>query len=410
MMDASGRDQFARAPREILVITYWGYADALVQTYTLPYVRLMLEVLPAGSRVHLVTLEKPGPPGHTVATDEGITHHPFRYRSFGMGGSGMLLSLCWRLWRIVRRHRVDTVHAWCTPAGMVGYIVSLLAGKPLVIDSYEPHAEAMVENGTWKRGGIAHRVLFLFERLQTRRAKVLIAATEGMRGYAREKYGPTNARWFVKPACVDLERFSEKNIKRPAVLASLGLDGRVVALYAGKFGGIYLDQEVFDLFRAAYDHWGDRLRILLLTPHTPEELGPFIGKAGLDPGLFIIRWVPHSEVPDLMGLADFAITPVKPVPTKRYCTPVKDGEYWALGLPVIITDDISDDSAIVREHRIGSVLKGLDRSGYEQAVREIAALLASHSRKELYDRIRVIAIRYRSFDRAERIYADIYGT
>ena len=45
-------------------------------------------------------------------------------------------------------------------------------------------------------------------------------------------------------------------------------------------------------------------------------------------------------------------TPVKPVPTKRYCTPVKDGEYWALGLPVIITEGISDDSGIIRENGI----------------------------------------------------------
>jgi hypothetical protein len=110
-----------------------------------------------------------------------------------------------------------------------------------------------------------------------------------------------------------------------------------------------------------------------------------------------------------MGLADFAVTPVKPVPSKRYCTPVKDGEYWALGLPVIITRDISDDSGIIREHGIGSVLESLDRPGYEKAVKEVAALLDGASRKELYQRIRQIALRYRSSDRAERIYQEIYG-
>ncbi len=397
-----------REPRNILVITYWSCADALVQTYTLPYVRLMLKALPAGSRVHLVTLEKSGSPTPTDL-DAGVVHHPFAYRAFGMGGFGMIISLTRRLLKLVRHERVDTVHAWCTPAGMIGYFISILSGKPLVIDSYEPHAEAMVENGTWKRGGIAHRVLFLFERLQTRRASVLIAATEGMRDYAGRKYGSARARWFVKPACVDLERFSEKNLKRPELLRAMGLEDKVVSLYAGKFGGIYLDREVFDLFRAAVDHWGDRLRILLLTPHTMEELGPWIDGAGLDRSLFTLRWVPHKEVPDLMGLADFAITPVKPVPTKRYCTPVKDGEYWALGLPVIITPGISDDSGIIAEHGIGSVLERLDRSGYEKAVKGIASLLDGFSRKELYDRIRPVATRYRSFDRAERIYAGIYG-
>ena len=406
-MSADGRAGVL-SPRAVLVLTYWGYNDALVQTYTLPYVRLMLRALPTGSRVHLVTLEKQDAV-HGPAEDPGVVVHPFRYRSFGIGGMAMMVAMCWRLWRLVRSHRVDTIHAWCTPAGMLGYILSVLTGRPLVIDSYEPHAEAMVENGTWRRGSVAHRVLFLFERLQTRRAKVLIAATEGMRGYALEKYGRTNAQWFTKPACVDLDRFSDRNVKRPELLRSMGMEGRIVALYAGKFGGIYLGQEVFDLLRAAQDHWGDRLRVLLLTSHTMEELGPLIDKAGMDRDLFTIRWVPHTEVPDLMGLADFALTPVKPVPTKRYCTPVKDGEYWALGLPVIITKDISDDSGIIKENGIGSVLTDLDRSGYERSVNEISSLITGFSREQLYDRIRPVAMRFRGFDRAERIYAAIYG-
>ena len=35
---------------------------------------------------------------------------------------------------------------WCMTAGSLGYILSKTSGKNLVIDSYEPHAEAMVEN------------------------------------------------------------------------------------------------------------------------------------------------------------------------------------------------------------------------------------------------------------------------
>ncbi|HNK42348.1 MAG TPA: hypothetical protein PL002_14260, partial [Flavobacteriales bacterium] len=279
----------------------------------------------------------------------------------------------------------------------------------LVIDSFEPHAEAMVENGTWRRSGMAHRLLFLFERLQARRARVLIAATDGMRAYAARAYGPTTARWYTKPACVDVLRFAEQEVKRPDKLRELGLEGRIVGLYTGKLGGIYLDQEVFDLFRAARDHWGENFRVLLLTPHPVSELEPMMARAGLDRSIFTVRSVPHEEVPGLMGLADFAVTPVKPVPSKRYCTPVKDGEYWALGLPVIITRDISDDSGIIREHGIGSVLESLDRPGYEKAVKEVAALLDGASRKELYQRIRQIALRYRSSDRAERIYQEIYG-
>ena len=331
-------------PRNILVITYWDRDDPLIINYTLPYVGIISRILPKGSTIHLITLDKTSKGDGKKREEDGFVHHSFPYKAFGLSGIGMLASLVWTLSRIVRKERIDTIHAWCTPAGMIGYLVAVLTGRSLVIDSYEPHAEAMVENGTWKRDGLAFRTLFHFEKWQTRKAKAVIAASEGMRSYAKEKYGHVPDIFLVKPACVDLERFSRANLKRSELLRSMNLEGKLVAVYAGKFGGIYLDQEVFDLLRVARDHWGDRLHVLLLTAQSIEELLPFMEHAGLKEDMFTIRFVAPHEVPDLMGLADWALTPVKPVPTKRYCTPIKDGEYWALGLPVMITSGISDDS------------------------------------------------------------------
>lgn len=397
-----------RPSRRILVLTYWSFNDALVQAYTLPYLRLMQEVLPPGSSIHLVTLEKGGAPDPSAA-GPGIRVHAFKYVPFGLRAMGMLLHLVWSCMGLIRRERIDTIHAWCTPAGMVGHLLSVLSGRSLVIDSYEPHAEAMVENGTWRREGMAFRVLFLSERWQSRRAKVLIAAAEGMRGYAEEKYGVKDKPFHVKPACVDLERFSIRDRKDPVLLRELGLEGKLVVVYAGKFGGIYLDQEVFDFFRVARGYWGERLHVLLLTNHAPDELRPFMRRAGIDEEAFTIRFVAHADVPTYVGLGDIAITPVRSVPTKRYCTPIKDGEYWALGLPVVITPGISDDSRIIAEHGIGAVLDALDDAGYERAVARIDALLQEGDMHTLYDRIRPVAEQYRHFDRARAVYRAIYG-
>ncbi len=392
----------------ILALTYWSYNDALVQTYTLPYLGIMAGVLPKGGRIHLVTLD---PPGTKIPdlSDAGFTHHSFAYKPFGLKGALMMLRLLWSLFRLMRRERIDVVHAWCTPAGMIGYLLSVITGRPLVVDSYEPHADAMVENGTWPAGGMAFRLLFLFERLQTKRAKAVIAAAEGMRDYAQARYGAVPVNFHVKPACVDLHRFSFLNLKRTELMHSLGLEGKLVAVYAGKFGGIYLGQEVFDFFRIARDHWGERFHVLLLTNHPQAELDAFISTAGLSSTMFTIRFVPHAEIPDLMGLADFALTPVKPVPTKRYCTPIKDGEYWALGLPVVITPKISDDSGIIERYGIGSVVVSLDEQAYHKSVTEIDALLVKHDRSSMYAKIRPIAEQYRSFSIARGVYAAVYG-
>ena len=107
-----------------------------------------------------------------------------------------------------------------------------------------------------------------------------------------------------------------------------------------------------------------------------------------------------------MGLADFAITPVKPVPTKRYCTPIKDGEYWAMGLPVVIPENISDDSGIIREQDIGAILQRFDTEAYKEAVMKIDDLLQMPGR---FEKIRSVARQYRGFEIANEVYAKVYG-
>lgn len=395
---------------KVLVITYWDQGDPLVVNYTLPYLRQILGILPPGSRIHLITLDKEQRKGSTIDGEAGIVHHPFPYRPFGMRGMAMLPSLVMALRGIVKKHGIDVVHAWCTPAGMLGYLVSVISGRPLVVDSYEPHAEAMVENGTWRKGGVAFRTLFLFERLQTRRAAAVVAAASGMREYAKQRYGVVPQHFYVKPACVDLARFAPVRHDEGGASRLPDLKGRLVAVYAGKFGGIYLGQEVFDLFRAGRDHWGEKFHVLLLTPHTVQELAPFMEKAGLPPGMFTVQWSRPQDVPGFLAMADWAITPVKPVPTKRYCTPIKDGEYWAAGLPVMITPGISDDSDLIASQAIGSVIHTLDRAGYERAVRDMDNVLKNEGRPQLQARIRAMAEQYRSFRIAEQVYRDLYGT
>jgi glycosyltransferase involved in cell wall biosynthesis len=395
-------------PKNLLVITYWPFGDALVQTYTLPYLRIILKELPNGSVIHLVTLEHPGIPLKS-AIEAGIRHHPCRYAPFGLKGILKISVLILKFIRLILMNNIQMVHAWCTPAGMLGYLAAKATGRPLVVDSYEPHAEAMVENGTWSRNGLAFKILFHFEKLQTRKAVAVIAAAPGMEEYAREKFGIIPKRMFIRPACVDLERFSLQNRKRPELLRKYGLEGKLICVYAGKFGGIYQDREVFAFFRACQDRWGDRFHALLLTPSGMPELRPFMESEGVDLRACTLLRVPHAEVPDLLGLGDFAITPVKPVPSKRFCSPIKNGEYWALGLPVVITPNISEDSWIILANGAGAVLSGPGKAANDRAVSELDILLRSNTMEELYTRIRPLAERYRNYSTAERVYSELYG-
>lgn len=401
----------------VLILTYWSYQDALVQTYTLPYVRIIKKYLPSQSKIFLTTFEQPQlnlTEKQKKIEKENLLKEKIHWLDFNYSRFGFfavlkfffsflsLLFICWR-------KKFTTIHCWCTPAGAMGYLLSKLTGIPLIIDSYEPHAEAMVENGTWKENSFAFKLLFYFEKKMSHHAAVLIAASSRMGKYAEEKYNLKNKKIYVKPAFVDLEQFSPKYIKNEILLMELGLTDKIVCVYAGKFGGIYLEKEVFNFLKVAYDYWKVKLHILLLPPAPEDKIHALAKQAGLNPKIITLKFISHKDIPLYLGLADFAINPVKPVPSKKYCTSMKDGEYWAMGLPVVITKDISDDSKIIEENDIGAVLYNLDKENYLAAIKKIDAMLSSSSLPEKKNEIRNIAKKFRRFEVAEKIYQEIYS-
>jgi glycosyltransferase involved in cell wall biosynthesis len=398
----------------ILILTQWSFKDALVQTYTLPYVEIIRNIVPPERKIIVVTAEQQpisltGQEKQSVRDawqKKNMQWVPQPYKKFGIRKLAAAIDQLFSLYRTIKKEKISVIHAFCTPAGSLGYILSVLTGARLIVDSYEPHAEAMVENGTWKKNGLAYRILFALERKQTRRAVALIATTEGMREYALERYGVAVKIFFVKPACVDLEKFYPGD-KDAELLKELNLSGKIVCVYAGKLGGIYFREEVFDFIKICYDHWKEEFRFLMLTNAPKEETEAGIRRVGLPEHIVISRFVFHNEVPRYLSLGDFAINPVKPVPTKRYCTSIKDGEYWAMGLPVIISPDISDDSGIIEKENTGVVMNFKIKQEANEIPERINILLKEGT--TIRNKIRSLAEKYRSFSLAEKIYNSVYS-
>jgi HD-like signal output (HDOD) protein len=76
-----------------------------------------------------------------------------------------------------------------------------------------------------------------------------------------------------------------------------------------------------------------------------------------------------------------------------------------MGLPVIITKDISDDSDIIRQEQIGYVLQELNESEYLQSVKVIETLIGD---PVIRAKIVQVANKYRSFEIARNVYRHVY--
>ncbi len=398
----------------ILVVTQWGFEEGLIQSYTLPYLKIIHKVNP-GRKIYLITQEKLGLDADRAKLEKigkellafNITLLPETYRRAGLSkyfysGFNLVKHIAY-----VFSKGIKYIHTFCTPAGGYGYLLSKMTGRKLVVDSYEPHAEYMLECGVWNKDQFAFRVLDNLEKKQALHADHLIATTATMVAHTEKRFGISLPDYDVKPACVDLEKFSYDAAKAASVRKELGFEGKTVCVYAGKFGDFYLKEEVFELFQSAFKFWGERFHVLLLSDIPPAELDQYCRQFNLPRESFTLIKSPHHMVPVYLSAADFGLSPYRPTPSKLYCTPIKNGEYWAVGLPVLITKDISIDSDLIEKKDIGYVLQSLDRDEYDRAVRKMDELLKS-DRETLRKTIRRVAEQQRSYTIAETIYEKIY--
>src|SRR5687768_17552841 len=125
--------------KRILVLTYWAYQDALIQSYTLPYLKIMSEN--AALSIWLVCLQ----PTHRKIskTELGAIHQSLSmyrirlilldYKPLSLSGLINTVVNVMKLFYVTIRLKIDTLHAWATPAGALGFVIAKPLMKTLII-------------------------------------------------------------------------------------------------------------------------------------------------------------------------------------------------------------------------------------------------------------------------------------
>ncbi len=403
--------------KAILVTTFFSHKEGLMQSYVLPYLKCMPMAKEKGARIYLISLEKKElalSKREKETLKSTLAQHNiyplfFSYKSNKVLFAFYFMYLTLRLWFLVIQKNITHIHSWCLTSSAFGSVIALLSQKPFVIDSCEPHADSMLKAENWHAHSLRYKIMLFFERFAIKRASTLIYCVPQMNAYIEKHLGIKTHKKekYVKPACVDLSIFKPQE-KDPELIKHFNLSNKTVLIYSGKLGGLYYEKPVFELLNAFNKTLGHSFVCLMLTQYPTDKRKKMLEEHNLNEENIIFNPVAFKDMPRFLSLADIALNPTQPVLGRRYGAPIKNAEYLAMGLPIIIPPNIANDSRLIQTHNIGVLWDITKEDAHQLCVNNALELLGSIELKTK-EKIRAIAKKEKNFSIAQDIYKKIYA-
>lgn len=375
----------------ILFISTWPSGSGLSAATVHPH----LEVLAADERVevvHYISMEQSD--AVQFASIEGVVHEPVHDRE-SPGIVGKALNHRRRVAgvkAIAERQRPDLVICRGAPAGAFGLSLHKQFGIPFCVESFEPHAERMVDAEIWRRNGLKYRIQKRWEKLSKQNATALVTVSDRYASYLAEEEHIEGRKLYSVPCWVDTNQFNFDEDERAKLRKQLNLDDRLVCIYVGKFGGLYYDDEAFAALGVISETVGRKWHLIVLTPDDKRVIKRQLQRAGIAARQADITEVAHDEVFRFLCAADFAVSFPKSTKWSFSCSPIKHAEYWACGLPVMIPENIGDESEWIETEQLGATMNVGDPDTVRIATQSVLSVL---SESGLRSRIRNSAERLR---------------
>lgn len=360
-----------------LVFIYNSFFDPLCQGLVLKYVKKLANP----ERVfHFITFEQQAHSRPQTEVDRvrgELAEHgihwapiPFQTGRFLLARKALnlfqgFLSICALIAKSRRRPRLAIAFAGVA-ASMV-FPVCRLFGIPLMVYSYEPHSVFLEEVGIWKKSDLKYRILNFLERNAGLWGDFIFTGTRHM----VEHLAPQKRRGLVErlPTGVDESVFHFRPDSRQRIRSELNIEDRCVLIYPGKFGDLYLQQEVADFFAGLYSR-DSRFFFLVLTGSDHQKVREWMDERNIPPTAYHLTKVPLIEVPEYLSSADVGLVAIANFPSRKYCSPTKVGEYLLCGLPYLVQQGTSEDDLVATEFNVGVVIPEFNvRAGDEAAPR-----------------------------------------
>lgn len=331
----------------------------------------------------------------------GIRWLPQRFRAQpkAIAPALSMVRMVWLVAREVRRQRVRLIHARSYIPAAVALVVSRLTGVPFIFDMRALWPDELITAGRLRRGSMLHKAMVASERACLRHAGGVVSLTHAAAEHLRRVYPEDLAGQTVAviPTCADLDRFVPAS--QPPSQHVIGCLGTVLS------GWFRLDW--LSAFLAVAAKRDPELRFELTTRDDPAKVRAAIGgDADLQSRLRIapsaserVHEVLQGQMASVMFYAGGEISELGRSPTRM-------AEILGCGLPVVANEGVGDVAQIIREHRVGVLVRGSSQQEMAVAWDELEQLLAD---PDLAGRCRRAAEAVFSLETGTAAYSALYA-
>ena len=399
----------------IVYLSYWQINDPLTISSAFPVLKHLLardEI----DKILLCTIERGNYDSSVLKkyfAGKNIVHIPLF--SFDLGVSlltklGDFFFFPKKIIKLIKNEQANLLIARSSLAGAIALLVHKRVNIPFFVESFEPHADYMLESEVWSKFGIRYLLQKRWEKRQMELSHALMPVSENYQNYLI-KEGVDIDKIRVVPCVLDHTKFEFKKEIGSETRLKIGFKNTdIVGIYVGKFGGIYYDDDAYKVFFLAQKFFGEDFRLILLTPEKKDKVMAKLKKHDFLIKNAYVDFVDISLVSNYLSASTFAFSTIKPSKSRKFCSPIKNGEYWANGLPILSPDGIGDDSEIIKKECGGSIFDLNDSENILHALNKIKKIIEEENHRK---RISEISVKHRSLqyiNEAYNYFFDSYGS
>jgi glycosyltransferase involved in cell wall biosynthesis len=304
----------------------------------------------------------------------------------------------------------DLIHERFNLLSLGGAWASRKLGIPFVLEVNADLLEQRKFKGVQERG--LRRLFAIWAtRMCFDSAARIISISPRLREHLHTKWNIDERKLTVLPCAADVEAFKPDQNSQ-AVRKNLGLTTEPVVMWVGGFYPWHDLNLLLKSFALILKRRPDARLVLVGDGQTRSSVADTVAKDGLRDSVIMTGAIAHSQVPEMLSIADVAVVPSSPVTASLggTGTPLKLFEYMAAGKAIVATAH-KESAEVIEDGHSGLLIEAGDADRFAEVTLK---LINDHrERSRLGYNARQQAVKEYSWEaytrRLEEIYFGVLG-